>query len=263
MAPRAMKPADGVAWITGASSGIGAAAALELAARGWQVAVSARRLEALEELAARGQGLPGRIVAHRGDVTDAAAMAAIVETIEHVHGPIALAFLNAGMSPPMPRGACDADAFAQAFAVNLLGVVKALEPLMPRMAGRGRGQIAVNGSLAGYRGLPLAPAYGASKAAVIHLCESLAFSCAGQGILLQLVSPGFVATPLVSGMGAPMPFAMTPEEAARRIVDGFERGRFEIAFPHRLAWPAKAGRLLPFRLYAGLLRRLMRRGGGG
>src|SRR6478736_166470 len=119
MALARMKPQDGVAWITGASSGIGAAVALELARRGWTVAITARRLELLEEVALQGAGLSGRIVAHAGNVTDPEAMRAVVEGIESVHGPIALAFLNAGTAQGNRPDGLDAATFERIFAVNL------------------------------------------------------------------------------------------------------------------------------------------------
>lgn len=247
---------EGVAWVTGASSGIGAAVALELARRGWTVAATARRLDRLEALALETAGLPGRIVAHAGDVTDAAAMAAIVDLIESVHGPIALAFLNAGLAPRNGSGLIDVAAFEQAFAVNLMGIVCGAAAVAERMAARGAGQIAVNASLAGSRGLPGAAAYGASKAAAIHLCEALKFDCDRLGIRLQLVNPGFVDTPLTQANRFPMPFLLPLEEAASRIVDGFARDGFEITFPRRLAWLVKAMRLLPYPVYFWAVRRM-------
>ena len=254
MALSRMKPQDGIAWVTGASSGIGAAVAVELARRGWTVAVTARRVDALEALAREADGLPGRIVAHAGDVTNARAMRTIVETIEAIHGPLALAFLNAGVAPR--RRADDAvsgEAVTEAVAVNLVGVANGLSAVLPGMTRRKRGQLAVNASLVGYRGLPGAAVYGASKAAAIHLCESLRFDCDRAGIRLQIVNPGFVDTPMTRRNRFAMPFLMTVEEGARRIADGFERGGFEIAFPRRLAWPMKALRLLPYPLYFALI----------
>lgn len=250
-----MKPQDGAAWITGASSGIGEAVALELARRGWTVAVTARRLDLLEALARRAEGLPGRIVAHVGDVTDAASMASVVEGIESVHGPVALAFLNAGVATGGRGDSIDVPAFEETFAVNLLGVVKALAPVLERMRQRGRGQIAVNASLAGSRGLPGGTAYGASKAAAIYLCESLHFEAARAGIRVQVVNPGFVESPMTRDRPFAMPFIIPAEEAARRIADGFERAGFVIAFPRRLAWLTKLIGLLPYPLYFALLGR--------
>lgn len=261
MALPRMTPQDGVAWITGASSGIGAAVALELARRGWTVAATARRLDLLEGLARQSEHLPGRIVAHAGDVTDAAAMAGLVETIEAVHGPIALAFLNAGVATGTIGQRLDIDlAAAEAtFAVNVFGVLRTLVPVVSQMRKRGRGQIAVTASLVGYRGLPLAAAYGASKAAMIHLCESLRADCVDAGITLQLVNPGFVVTPMTEGNGFSMPFLMPVEAAARRVADGLAGGGFEITFPRRLAWLLKLARILPYPLYFALMRQVARR----
>ncbi|MDP3410423.1 SDR family oxidoreductase [Bosea sp. (in: a-proteobacteria)] len=254
-----MQPGDGVAWVTGASSGIGEAVALELARRGWTVAITARRLDLLENVARRAEGLPGRIVAHAGDVTDSASMKAVIDGIESVQGPIALAFLNAGIAPDS-GGVLDIAAFERIIAVNLLGAARGLSAVMERMALRGRGQIAVNASVAGYGGLPGASAYGVSKAAAIHLCETLKFTCDQRGIRLQLVNPGWVETPLTRTKDVPMPFIMPPDEAARRIVDGFARGGFEITFPRRLSWLLKAINLLPYPAYFWLLGMAARRG---
>ncbi len=254
-------PRDGVAWVTGASSGIGRAVALELARRGWTVAATARRLDALEALARDPAAAPGRIVAHPGDVTDEAGLAGIIDGIERIHGPVALAFLNAGTgSGAGGRGLPDGDALRRAFAVNLFGVANGLLPLLARMGARGRGQIAVNASVAGYRGLPGAAAYGASKAAAIHLCEALAFDARRAGVTLQVVNPGFVETPMTARNRFPMPFLTTPDAAARRICDGFARDGFEIAFPRRLALVLKVLRLLPYRAYHPLVARVTRRG---
>lgn len=244
-----MQPRDGVAWVTGASSGIGEAVALELATRGWTVAITARRLDQLEDIARRAEGLPGRIVAHAGDVTDIASMQAVVDAIESVHGPIALAFLNAGIAPYVRAGALDIEAFEQAFAVNTLGAAKGVAAVLERMKTRRRGQIAVNASVAGYGGLPKAAAYGASKAAAIHMCEALKFDCDVLGIRLQVVNPGFVDTPLTAKNDFPMPFLMPMAEAAKRVVDGFERGGFEITFPRKLSWLIKLVNLLPYPVY--------------
>jgi NADP-dependent 3-hydroxy acid dehydrogenase YdfG len=243
------KPADGCAWVTGASSGIGRAVALELARRGFTVAASARRIEVLEELALAAQGLPGRIVAHPVDVTDAQAMADVVRTIQLAHGPIALAFLNAGVAPYTRATGLDFAAFEQAFRVNVMGVVHGLGPLIEAMGAHGRGQIGVNASIAGYRGLPRAAAYGSSKAAAIHLCEALRFDCDQIGINLQLVNPGFIETPLTAKNDFPMPFLMAMDEAGRRICDGFARGGFEVIFPRRLALILKLMRILPYAIY--------------
>jgi NAD(P)-dependent dehydrogenase (short-subunit alcohol dehydrogenase family) len=253
------KPADGVAWVTGASSGIGRATARELARRGFTVAASARSGEALDALAGEAKGSGGRIIGHPCDVADAAAIERAVAAIELAHGPIALAFLNAGIAPNWRVGTIDPQVFRATFEVNLFGVLNGLSALLPRMRERRRGQIAVMASLAGYRGLPTAAAYGASKAAAIHLCESLKFDCDRWGVNLQLVDPGFVETPMTAGKSFPMPFLMSADKAARRIVDGMAKAGFEIAFPRRLVWISKITRLLPYALYFRLLTRAMAR----
>jgi short-subunit dehydrogenase len=249
------KPADGVAWVTGASSGIGRATARELVRRGFTVAASARTTDALEALASEAKAQNGRVIGHPCDVTDTAAMERCVAAIELAHGPIALAFLNAGIAPYVRAATLDVDAFRETFDVNVFGVVNGLAPLLPRMAERRRGQIAVNASIAGFTGLPKAAAYGASKAAAIHLCEALKFDCDLIGVTLQVVNPGFVETPLTAKNNFPMPFLMGEKDAARRIVDGFERGGFEITFPKRLALLTKLGRILPYSLYFALMKK--------
>jgi NAD(P)-dependent dehydrogenase (short-subunit alcohol dehydrogenase family) len=242
-------PSDGVAWITGASSGIGKSVALELARRGWTVAISARREEELTKIVTEGIGLAGRLVAFPLDVTDAEAFRRTHQAIETAMGPIALVFLNAGIAPYVQAPELDLDAIRKVIEVNYFGVFAGLGAVMPGMAKRGKGQIAVTASVAGYGGLPRAAAYGSTKAAVIYLCEALRFDCAKHSILLQVVNPGFVRTPLTDKNDFPMPTIISEEDAARRTVDGFEKGRFEIAYPKRLAYVLKFINLLPYWLY--------------
>ena len=239
-------PRDGLALVTGASSGIGRAVALELARRGWKVAAVARRAQELDRLAAEAAG---QVFACPGDVTDRAGMAALVGIVEREHGPVALAFLNAGTYFPDGRGHVDVAAAMRTFEINVGGTLNCLDPLAAAMAARGKGQIAVNASVAGYGGLPRAAAYGASKAALINMAASLKFALDPAGICIQVVNPGFVRTPLTGKNDFPMPFMVEQEDAARRICDGFERGGFEIAFPRRLAWLLKALNMLPYPLY--------------
>jgi NADP-dependent 3-hydroxy acid dehydrogenase YdfG len=253
LANRRVSPQDGVAWITGASSGIGRGVALEMARRGWTVAVTARRESELEALAFEAQGLDGRIIAHAADVTDADGIERVTAAIETAHGPIAIAFFNAGIAPYVNAPEIDVTAVKQAFDVNVMGVVHGLAAVMPRMAQRGYGQIAVNASIAGYGGLPRAAAYGATKAAMIHMCEAFRFDCDKLGLIMQVVNPGFVETPLTDKNDFPMPFLMKNDAAARRVCDGFAMGGFEITFPRRFAYILKAINLLPYPLYFALV----------
>jgi short-subunit dehydrogenase len=248
------RPADGSAWVTGASSGIGRGVALELARRGYVVAASARRAEALQELATEAAGLAGRIEPMPVDVTDRGGMAKVVAEIES-RGPIALAFLNAGGSFADAAGDFGGEGFRRTFELNVFGVVNGLNPVMNAMKQRGRGQIAINGSIAGYSALPGSGAYGPAKAAVINLAAGAKLAADRAGLTVQIVNPGFVRTPLTAGNNYAMPAIMEAGDAARRICDGFERAGFEIAFPRRLAWVLKALNALPYRLYFALMRR--------
>jgi NAD(P)-dependent dehydrogenase (short-subunit alcohol dehydrogenase family) len=246
------RPEDGIALVTGASSGIGRAAAIELVRRGYKVAALARRADELDRLA---QVDPQQIFPVPADITDAAAVATAIATIEGAHGPIALAFLNAGVSfLSQERKGFDASVIRQTQAINVGGTVNCLEPLLTRMSARGRGQIAVNASLAGLAGLPGSFGYGASKAALINLAEALALRYAPQGLGIQVICHGFVRTAMTGQEKTyAMPFMIEAEEAARRICDGFERGGFEISFPWQLRMSLTLLRVLPYGLRFPLL----------
>jgi len=250
------KPSDGIAWVTGASSGIGRGTVLELARRGYTVVATARRQNELEALVADAADLPGRVIAAVGDVTDGVGMIELVEQIERDFGSIVLAFLNAGIYFPLRAQPFDAVGFRKTFDVNVYGAINSLAALLPRMAERSSGQIALNASVAGYGGLPRAAAYSGSKAALIAMAESLKFDTDLLGITLQIVNPGFVETPLTALNDHPMPFLMKLDEASRCICDGFETGGFEIAFPKRLAYILKALNMLPYSLYFGLIAKI-------
>jgi NAD(P)-dependent dehydrogenase (short-subunit alcohol dehydrogenase family) len=251
-------PKDGIAWVTGASSGIGRASALELARRGWRVVATARRAEQLDELAREAAAAGLRIDAYSGDVTDRSAMSDIATRIEREAGPVALAFLNVGAAFPHDRGDWIGESFRRTMATNFDGALNCLGPLIPAMRTRGRGQIALMASVAGYGGLPGAAAYCASKAALIAMSESLKFSLERAGITMQIVCPGFVRTSMTERGDFPTPFLIECDDAARRICDGFERGGFEIAFPRRMVWPLKAINLLPYPAYFWLFGRAKR-----
>jgi len=250
------KPSDGVAWVTGASSGIGRGTALELARRGYTVIATARRLAELEALVAESAGVPGRVIAAIGDVTDGHGVFALVDQIEQNYGPIILAFLNAGIYFPLRAQPFDAEGFRKTFDVNVYGTINGLAALLPRMVARKSGQIALNASVAGYGGLPRAAAYSGSKAALIAMAESLKFDTDLLGITLQIVNPGFVETPLTALNDHPMPFLMKLDEASRCICNGFETAGFEITFPKRLAYILKALNMLPYSIYFGLIAKI-------
>jgi NAD(P)-dependent dehydrogenase (short-subunit alcohol dehydrogenase family) len=242
-----------VIWITGASSGIGRALALRLAQAGHRIAASARDREALAALADRAGGA---IRPWPLDVTDPAAVAAAFGAIERDLGPIDVAVLAAGTHQPVAAEDFRAADLARLVEVNLIGVANALEPLIPAMIGRGRGRIAIVSSVAGYRGLPTSAYYGATKAALINLAESLKFDLDRHGVTMQLIDPGFVKTPLTDRNRFKMPCLISPEQAADAIARGLEGRGFEITFPKRFTYVLKLLRCLPYRLYFPLVARI-------
>jgi NAD(P)-dependent dehydrogenase (short-subunit alcohol dehydrogenase family) len=179
-------PTDGLAWVTGASSGIGRAVAIELARRGYLVAATARRATELEALAATSP----RIFSFPGDVTDRAGIAALARKAEAAHGPIALAFVNAAIYLPAERDRFDADLIGRTFETNVGGTVNCLEPVLAAMEKRGRGQVAITSSLAGYGGIPGSLAYGSTKAALIYMAEALRLTYAPAGLTIQIRDDG-------------------------------------------------------------------------
>ncbi|WP_210395375.1 SDR family NAD(P)-dependent oxidoreductase [Motiliproteus sediminis] len=250
-----MSSALPLAWITGASQGIGRSLAVELLQRGWRVAATARSESPLLRLQ---QAHPGQLFSFPADVCDPAQMARTIDAIEDQQGPIQLAIFNAGSHQPEHASQFQARTVRQLIELNLLGVCNGLEPLLPRMLERGQGQIAAVASLAGYRGLPTAAAYGASKAALINLMESIALDLRGSGVKIQVINPGFVKTPLTDRNSFAMPGLISSDQAARSIAEGLMGNRFEIRFPAGFATLMAVLRHLPYRLYFPLVARLTR-----
>ncbi|AXS41505.1 SDR family NAD(P)-dependent oxidoreductase [Breoghania sp. L-A4] len=236
-------------WITGASSGIGLELARLLDSRVDHVAASARSQDKLDALAAQA----ATVHSYPLDVTDATAVSACVAEIEE-RGDIDLAVLNAGAWALMSVDEFDLAAIRTGVEVNVMGVMNALDVLLPRMLSRGRGHIAIVASVAGYRGLPRSLAYGPTKAALINLAETLKTELAPRGITVSVVNPGFVDTPMTRDNPFPMPGLMSAKDAAERMLAGLERGSFEIAFPRGFAAQMKLLRLLPDALYFWLIR---------
>lgn len=248
-----------VAWVTGASSGIGRAVALRLAGAGYRVAASARNQAALTDLAAEARRAGATILPVPLDVTDERATLDAVAVIEADLGPIALAVLCAGTHIAMTAASFGTATCRTLIEVNLMGTVHSLAGLIPRMTQRRAGRIAVVASVAGYCGLPSAAAYGATKAGLINMCEALRPDLATHGVVLQLVNPGFVATPLTAKNDFAMPMMISTDRAAEAIMRGLRSSRFEIAFPRRFALLMKLLRALPYPLFFAITRRMIRR----
>jgi NAD(P)-dependent dehydrogenase (short-subunit alcohol dehydrogenase family) len=245
------------AWVTGGGSGIGRAVSLELARRGFRVAISGRDLDKLAQVASDPAGA-GQISAFPCDVTDPASIAQALAAIRLQFGEIDKAILNAGTHLPMSAEDFNTATARRLMEVNYFGVVQCLEALLPGMLASRRGQLAIVASLAGYRGLPTAAAYGPSKAALMNLCESLKPDLDRRGVKIQLISPGFVATPLTDLNDFTMPDLIAADDAARTIVDGLEKPAFEIAFPWRFSRIMNVMRCLPYGLFFRLTARLSR-----
>jgi NADP-dependent 3-hydroxy acid dehydrogenase YdfG len=220
--------------------------------RGARVAISARRAERLEALAGQWRA---DVLVVPVDVTNRDAVIAAARTIEHEWGGIDLAIFNAGGHTPPSSAGFDSSQFVGIMTLNYFGVLYGIEAVLPGMLARGNGTIAAVASLAGYRAVPTAAAYGASKAAVIHALDSMRFDLEPRGIHVVTINPGFVKTPLTDRNRFKMPFLMDVDDAARLIVAGIERGRREIHFPGRLSWPLKVLRVLPYPVYAWIIQR--------
>jgi NAD(P)-dependent dehydrogenase (short-subunit alcohol dehydrogenase family) len=238
-------PKDGVAWVTGASTGIGRALSLKLARQGYTVAATARSRDHLASLAEEAAGLPGRIIAFPGDVTDEAAIAEVLARIEEEAGAIVLAVFSAGVYLATRGERLYGPNFANTFQLNLMGVINCLIPLVERMREHGRGQVAFVASVTGYFGWPSTAAYGASKAALNNMAESLKYDLDKLNIRIQVINPGFVDTPLTQKNSFRMPALMPVDKAAERLAHALSHGGFESSFPHRFTWLLKALRLLP------------------
>lgn len=246
-----MKDSPPVAWLIGASSGIGRALAFRLAQAGWRVAVSARSEGSLQEM----QSQQATLTPFPLDVTDTASLAKAYSAICSELGTIELCIVNSGGYDPMPLEKFELELFRKLCEVNYMGVVNALDCILPDMLQRGSGRILLTASIAGYRGLPKSAPYSASKAAVINLAESLHLELKAKGVSLRVINPGFVRSPLTDKNEFNMPFLIEPEEAAAAIMKELDGSHFEITFPKPFALIMKTLRILPYWLYFRLTRK--------
>jgi len=237
-------------WTVGASSGIGAATAELLLARGARVAVSARDTRAL------GQRFGTRALIEPLDVADYEAVEAAADRIAAAWGGLDLVMDFAAVYRAARAWQLDAAQARKTVEANLVGALNVVAATQGRQNRQAAGGIALVASVAGYGGLPNSLVYGATKAALINLAETLWLDLAPRGISVYLINPGFVDTPLTAHNRFRMPALIGAEEAAREILRGIERGRFEIHFPRRFTRAMKVLRRLPYPLYFGLARRL-------
>ena len=232
-------------WITGASSGIGLAVTLKYVAQGHTVLATARSAEKLEALRGQCAGLKGEVHTAIADVCDVPALESVYTHFKELVGVPDKVILNAGTYFPTPAKTFSASGHADLMNINFGGVVNCLEIVIPDMIKRKAGQIAIVASVAGYRGLVNASAYGASKAALINLAESMREELAKENVDIRLVNPGFIKTPLTDLNKFPMPFLMPVDDAADKLISGLVGKKFEITFPAPFALIMKTLRIMP------------------
>ena len=239
-------------WLLGASSGIGAALARALLARGARVALSARKAQALAEVA----GDSPRALILPCDAADEDSLENAWEALLAAWGGVDLALYVAGDYVPMRAWEIDTAKARRMIAVNLGGAVSFAACVVPQLLRQGNGQIGFVANVAGYRGLPNSLIYGPTKAALINFAEALYLDLAPKGIGVRVINPGFVATPLTAQNTFTMPALMTPEAAAEATLAGLAGNSFAIDYPKRFTRVLKVLSLLPYRMYFPLVRRL-------
>jgi NADP-dependent 3-hydroxy acid dehydrogenase YdfG len=238
-------------WVIGASTGIGAATAKSLLDAGARVALSARKAEALAEV---GGGNP-RALIEALDFTDSAQVAGAWERIRAAWGEVDLVLVVAGSHAEIRAWELtEANAMAL-LKTNLHGVIGTVATILPALLAQGHGALGIVASVAGYRGLPKALIYGASKAALINFTETLYLDLHPRGFGVYLINPGFVKTPLTDHNQFTMPHLITAEQAATALIAGLRAGVFEIDFPKAFTRQLKFLRLLPYRWYFALIHR--------
>ena len=242
-----------VVWITGASSGIGKSLAIKFAKEGWNVAISARRENLLNEIAESHKNIKSFPL----DVTDKKKCIEVFEEIKKNYGNVDVCFFSTGTWNPKTERDIDIEQIENVFKVNFFGTVNSIKAVENYFKDKKKGTISIVSSIAGYRGLPNSTGYGPSKSALNNLAESLYFDFGRYNVRVCLVSPGFIKTPMTDKNDFKMPFLKTPEFAAEKIYDGLiKKNDFEIHFPKELTLTLKFFSLLPSKIYFYLIKKL-------
>ncbi|WP_435115772.1 SDR family NAD(P)-dependent oxidoreductase [Candidatus Pelagibacter bacterium nBUS_49] len=240
-------------WITGGSTGIGKALAIKFANKGWNVAVSARRVELLNELSNTYEN----IFAFPLDVTDKFKCKEVFSEIKNKFENIDICFFSTGTWNPKKEKDIDVEQIEDVFKINFFGTVNSIKAVEEHFRNKKNGIITIVSSIAGYRGLPNSTGYGPSKSALNNLAESLYFDFKRYNVRVCLVSPGFIKTPMTDKNDFKMPFLKTPEYAADQIYNGLiNKNIFEIHFPKALTITLKLLSFLPSKIYFGLIGRM-------
>jgi short-subunit dehydrogenase len=242
-----------VVWITGASTGIGAEIALQLAAAGLIVAASARSVDKLDALHRQSN----LIKPYPLDVTDASSVRDVFASITRDHGPVDLVIAGAATYKAVSASGIDPTDFDTMYRTNYLGVINVIAAVLPAFRDRRQGHLSWIASVAGYRGLPKAAAYGPTKAALINLAESIKPELERDGITVSVINPGFVRTPMTAVNDFEMPFLMEPADAAAQTIAGLAKQKFEVAYPTPFVAILKFARILPYRAFFWLIRKFV------
>jgi short-subunit dehydrogenase len=229
-------------WLVGASEGLGLALAQKLSAAGAELILSARNQDALQKAIA---SLPGMATALPVDVGSTESVEAAAAQLGDLDGMVFLA----GVYWPMRAQDWDAKAAEAMANINFTGCIRAVGAALPGMVAKNRGHVVITGSLSGFRGLPGAIGYAASKAGTMVLAESLYADLRKTGVSVQLANPGFIRTRLTAKNDFTMPFIMDPEAAADIMFRHMQSGRFKISFPTVFSWLFRGGNFLPDALY--------------
>ena len=240
-------------WITGGSTGIGRALAIKFSNEGWNVAISARREELLNELSNQYEN----ISAFPLDVTDKIKCNDVFDQIVSKYKNIDICFFSTGTWNPKKEKDIDVEQIEDVFKVNFFGTVNSIKTVEQFFKDKKSGVITIVSSIAGYRGLPNSTGYGPSKSALNNLAESLYFDFKKFNVRICLVSPGFIKTPMTDKNDFKMPFLKTPEYAVNKIYDGLiNKNTFEIHFPKALTIILKILSFLPSKIYFSLVEKL-------
>ena len=240
-------------WITGGSTGIGKALAIKFANEGWNVAISARREQLLEEISNKYENISSFPL----DVTNKSNCKEVFNQIKNKFQNIDICFFSTGTWDPKKEKDIDVEQIENVFKVNFFGTLNSIKAVEEYFKNKKHGTITIVSSIAGYRGLPNSTGYGPSKSALNNLAESLYFDFGRSNVRVCLVSPGFIKTPMTDKNDFKMPFLKTPEYAAEKIYDGLvNKNSFEIHFPKSLTLILKTLSFLPNKIYFGLIGKL-------
>lgn len=230
-------------FITGASSGIGAALARHYAARGANLGLVARRGDLLQQLAA---SLDTPVTTYTADVRDADALASAAVDFMQRYGTPDIVIANAGVSRgTLTELKADTAAFKAILDINVLGLLHTFQPFIAGMQQRGSGALVGIASIAGIRGLPGAGAYSASKAAAISYLESLRVEMRSHGIDVTTIAPGYIRTPMTDVNTYAMPFLMDADVAAAKMAKAIAARRRFFVLPWQMGWLARFMRFIP------------------